>query len=184
MGLGAWLCCASGPDSAHARPALPAQRQRESRPPRGRTQQAPQSCAPTSKALTLSSASLVALPKPDLQKTKQNKQQQQQKKQQQGSINGRRIRPKRPGGSNSWEARTGAAGLGARLSPPFLPGRCSRRVCLGYPSGQAAQRSYRAQREAAAVQVQGQKLKWGGARGIDFTPILSLAKLKRVFLTS
>lgn len=73
---------------------------------------------------------------------------------------------------------------GPSLSSPFLPGRCSRRVCLGYPSGQAAQRSYKAQREAAAVQVQGQKLKWGGARGIDFTPILSLAKLKRVFLTS
>lgn len=73
---------------------------------------------------------------------------------------------------------------GPSLSSPFLPSRCPRRACLGYPHGQAAQRSYKAQREAAAVQVQGQKLKWGGARGIDLTPILSFTNLKRVFLTS
>lgn len=42
--------------------------------PQSWTQQAPQPCAPTSKALTLSSTSLIALPESELQKTNKHKQ--------------------------------------------------------------------------------------------------------------
>lgn len=143
-----------------------------------RMQQAPQSCAPTSKALTLSSASLVALPKPDLQK--QNK---TNKKNKTTSMEGEFVL-KDPAAPVAGRPTPEQLASGPSLSSPFLPFRCPRRACLGYPHGQAAQRSYKAQPEAAAVQVQGQKLNWGGARDIDLTPILSLTKLKRVFLTS
>lgn len=93
--------------------------------PQAWTQQAPQPCAPTSKALTLSSASLIALPESELQK--------QTKTKTRGGTDGRRIWPKRPGGSNSWEARTGAALL--RAQSESFPDHCPTRARLGYPRG-------------------------------------------------
>lgn len=63
-GLRAWLCRGFGPDPAPPRPPSP---QPGITMPR-RTPQETQPCAQTSKAFTLSSASFVALPKPELRK--------------------------------------------------------------------------------------------------------------------
>lgn len=124
--------------------------------PRAWTQQAPRPCAPTSKALTLSSASLIARPESELQK---------QTKTKTGGY--RRIWPKRPGSPTAGRPVPERLAPEPSLSPSFLPAALSAPASVTH----AAQRSYKAQREAAAAQVQGQKLKRGGARGIDFNPI-------------
>lgn len=82
------------------------------RNPQAWTQQAPQPCAPTSKALTLSSASLIALPESELQK--------QTKTKTRGDTDGRRIWPKRPGSSTAGRPVLEQLASEPSLSPSFL----------------------------------------------------------------
>lgn len=97
----------------------------------------------------------------------------------------RRIRPE-TWRLSSQEARSGEAGLRAQYEsfrppsfcPSFLPGHCPWWARLANPRGQAAQRSYKTQREAATAQGQGQKLNQGGAWGIDFNPISQLDQIE------
>lgn len=109
-----------------------------------RTQQATQHRAPTSEALTLSSVSFVALPKPELRRKHEAASVKGENGSREGSPAEETAR-----GSRAWEARARAAGLGAQYeffrAPSFLSFRPPPRAPPWFSPGRTAQQGYKAQ---------------------------------------